>query len=92
MSLAATQWAWEKVREPAVAGADDALVLVYLAYIATPDGRCWPGVDRITNDLVIEKRRVRSCLRELEDRGLVRLHRNDGQATMITLLIERKGR
>lgn len=49
------------------------LVMVVLARHANADGVAWPSIDTISRYANVGERYVRTCLRELEDEGLLEI-------------------
>lgn len=75
MSAKATFWAWE--REGLKASSK--MVLLCLANNHNEDtDRCDPGIKYISRKTLLNEKTVRSCLRELEDSGLIRTIKRPG--------------
>lgn len=67
MSIEALNWAFNlRMESPA-----DKAVLIGLCNHVAPDGRCWPGVQRLTLYTALDERTVRRALRRLEEQGLL---------------------
>ena len=67
-------WAWSKIAAGQVPGGPAAgLVLLRLADLADPEGKCWPGHQRTAADLNLAESTVRTSIKGLEMAGLMEI-------------------
>lgn len=81
MSIEALNWAFNLPRSNVA----DKAVLLALANHCTPDGRCWPGVERIALYTGLTERAVRLVLRRLEQDQLIQTQSRSGTSNLYTL-------
>ncbi len=67
MSTDATQWAWQQSPRKAT----EKLILLSLADRASDDCTCWPSVERLCKDTLLEKKTVYAGIRSLIKQGLL---------------------
>ena len=60
-------------------GSADLRVLCAIAAYADRSGKCWPATTTLAKELGVSDRRVRSCLRNLENRGYLKTDHRPGQ-------------
>jgi len=82
MSIEALNWA---LRLPLDSPTDKA-VLIGLANHTGPDGRCWPGIQRLVLYTSLSERAVRLALRRLEAAGHIRTETRQQSSNMYTLM------
>ncbi len=82
MSLEATRWAWRQ----AVKGTHK-LVLLSLADRADDRHTCYPSVDRLHEDTCLNRKTIMEAIAELEELGLIEVHRLLGAGNKYRLLV-----
>lgn len=82
MSLDATRWAW---RQDSVRSSDK-FVLLSLADRADEAHRCYPSIQRLAADTLLDRKTVMAALTRLETAGLLRSEKRLGQGNFYTLL------
>lgn len=80
MSLRCICWVFDQLREGRGPSASSSLVLLKLADRANDDGICWPGKERIGDDVGLSEETVRKSIKSLEAVGLVIVERRKDSA------------
>jgi DNA-binding transcriptional ArsR family regulator len=88
MSIEALNWAFNLSLD----SPSDKAVLIALSNHATPDGRCWPSIRRVSLYTSLTDRAVRLALRRLEDAGLIRTTEREGTSNLYDLALPEVGR
>ena len=71
MSIKVMSWVWEN----SDTSGSVRLVLLALADSANDDGICWPGLETIAKKARISKRYVIEIIKQLEDKGSLKVER-----------------
>lgn len=82
MSLDATRWAW---RQDSVRSSDK-FVLLSLADRADEAHRCYPSIQRLADDTLLDRKTVMAALTRLESAGLLRSEKRLGRGNFYALL------
>ena len=82
MSLDATRWAWRQ----AGVRSSDKFVLLSLADRADEAHRCYPSIQRLAADTLLDRKTVMAALTRLETAGLLRSEKRLGHGNFYALL------